>query len=195
MIFQLSDWFPKPIIWAIIVKFDQIRKNWWQISCAGRKKVFPCVVGKENVTICGGFIRWNQLRIAWKFTKTVILLGLAGYELIITNSAYGLIGYIYISSYPTRPRRITVKYQPTSGLMQILHFDWLHYYRSISNSHWVAKFTGFVKLFILFYSQINFFFAEFIIAFFCPNSWVILKQYHGSIAHSASPHGLLLYYC
>ena len=29
------------------------------------------------------------------FTKTVILLGLAGYELIITNSAYGLVGYIY----------------------------------------------------------------------------------------------------
>ena len=27
MIFQLSDWFPKPIIWAIIVKFDQIRKT------------------------------------------------------------------------------------------------------------------------------------------------------------------------
>ena len=27
-------------------------------------------------------------RIALKFTKTVILLGLAGYELIITNSAY-----------------------------------------------------------------------------------------------------------
>ena len=34
MIFQLSDWFPKPMIWAIIVKFDQIRKNWWLISCA-----------------------------------------------------------------------------------------------------------------------------------------------------------------
>ena len=34
-------------------------------------------------------------RIARKFTKTVILLGLAGYELIITNSAYGLVGYIY----------------------------------------------------------------------------------------------------
>ena len=104
MIFQLSDWFPKPIIWAIIVTFDQIRKNWWRISCAGRKKRFHGVVGKENVTICGGFTRWNQLRIAWKFTKTVILLGLAGYELIITNSA------VYISSYPARPRRITVKY-------------------------------------------------------------------------------------
>ena len=46
--FQLSDWFPKPIIWAIIVKFDQIRKNWWRISCAGRKKMFRGVVGKEN---------------------------------------------------------------------------------------------------------------------------------------------------
>ena len=34
MIFQLSDWFPKPMIWAIIVKLDQIRKNWWQISGA-----------------------------------------------------------------------------------------------------------------------------------------------------------------
>ena len=60
--------------------------------------------------------------------------------------------------------------------MQILYFDWLRYYRSISNSHRVAKVAGFVNLFILFYSQINIFFAEFIIAFFCPTSWVILKQ-------------------
>ena len=34
-------------------------------------------------------------RIAWKFTKTVILFELAGYELIITNEAVGLVGYIY----------------------------------------------------------------------------------------------------
>ena len=34
MIFQLFDWFPEPMIWAIINKFDQIRKNWWRISCA-----------------------------------------------------------------------------------------------------------------------------------------------------------------
>ena len=61
--------------------------------------------------------------------------------------------------------------------MQILQFDWLRYYKSISNSHRVAKFAGFVNLFISFYSQINIFFsAEFIIAFFCPTSWVILKQ-------------------
>ena len=51
--------------------------------------------------------------------------------------------------------------------MQIMHFDWLSYYGSISNSRRVAKFTGFVNLFISFYSQINIFFlAEFIIAFF-----------------------------
>ena len=61
--------------------------------------------------------------------------------------------------------------------MQILHFDWLRYYKSISNSHRVAKFAGFVNSFISFYSQINILFvAEIIIAFFCPTSWVILKQ-------------------
>ena len=62
--------------------------------------------------------------------------------------------------------------------MQILHFDWLRYYRSISNSYRVAKFAGFVNLFISLYSPPPnfFFFAEFIIAFFCPTSWVILKQ-------------------
>ena len=42
--------------------------------------------------------------------------------------------------------------------MQILHFDWLRYYRSISNSHRVAKFARFVNLFISFYSQINIFY-------------------------------------
>ena len=71
MIVQLSDWFTKPMILAIIVKFDQIRQNCWLISCAEILEV------EKNVT------------------KTVILLGLAGYELIITNSAYGLVGYIY----------------------------------------------------------------------------------------------------
>ena len=43
--------------------------------------------------------------------------------------------------------------------MQIVHFDWLRYYMSISNSHRVAKFAGFVNLFIPFYSQIKFFFC------------------------------------
>ena len=53
--------------------------------------------------------------------------------------------------------------------MQILHFDWLRYYLL------VPKFTGFVNLFISFYSH-TFFLAELIIAFFCPTSWMILKQ-------------------
>ena len=60
----------------------------------GGKKFVRGVVGKEN-------LRFEEVspeeikRIAWKFTKTVILLEHAGYELIITNSAYGLVGYIY----------------------------------------------------------------------------------------------------
>ena len=93
-IFQLSDWFSKPMIWAIIVKFDQIMKNWWRILEVG-KKFFAASSIKE-------MSRFEEVspedikRIAWKFTKTVSLLGLAGYELIITNSAYGLVGYIYL---------------------------------------------------------------------------------------------------
>ena len=99
MIFQLSDWFPKPMIWAIIVKFDQIRKNWWRISCAEILKVGKNLFAASSVK---KMLQFEEVspekikKIAWKFTKTVILLGLAGYELIITNSA-SLV--IYISSY------------------------------------------------------------------------------------------------
>ena len=68
-----------------------------------RKKIFRDVFGKENFTILGGFTRKNQENRLKKFTNTVILLGLAGYE-----PTASLV--IYISSYPARPRRITVKY-------------------------------------------------------------------------------------
>ena len=105
------DWFPRPLIWAIIVKFDQIRKNWWRISCAEILEVGKKFFAASSVKKMSRFeevSREKIKRIAWKFTKTVILLGLAGYELIITNSAYGLVSYI--SSYPVHPRRITVKY-------------------------------------------------------------------------------------
>ena len=60
--------------------------------------------------------------------------------------------------------------------MQILHFDWLCYYGSISNSHRVAKFAGLVNLFI--------FFAEFIIGFFCLTTGLIVN-YHSM--HSFLP--------
>ena len=46
---------------------------------------------------------------AWKFTKTIILLGVAGYE-----PTASLV--IYISSYPARPLRITVNYYLFHGL-------------------------------------------------------------------------------
>ena len=98
MIFQLSDWFPRPIIWAIIVKFDQIRKNWWGISGAEILEVEKNCFAASSVKKMSRFEEVSPeeiKKIAWKFTKTVILLKLAGYELIITNSAYGLVGYIY----------------------------------------------------------------------------------------------------
>ena len=84
--------------WAIIVKFDQIRKNWWRISCAEILEVGKNFFAASSVKKMSRFQEVSAekiKRIAWKFTKTVILLGLAGYELIITNSAYGLVGYIY----------------------------------------------------------------------------------------------------
>ena len=96
MIFQLSDWFPKPMISAIIAKFDQIRKNW--ISCAEILQIGKIFFAASSVKKMSRFeevLPEETKKIAWKFTKTVILLGLAGYELIITNSAYGLVGYLY----------------------------------------------------------------------------------------------------
>ena len=118
MIFQLSDWFPKPMIWAIIVKFAQIRKNWWRISCAEILEIGKNFFAASSVKKMSRFEEVSPekiKRIAKKFTKTVILLGLAGYELIITNSAYGHVGYLCISSYPARPRRLL----NTTGLRDI----------------------------------------------------------------------------
>ena len=76
------------------------------------------------------------------------------------------------------PSKWTNANPAASGLMQILHFDWLRYYRSISNRHRVPKFAGFVNLFIWFYSQINIYiyWLNLLLLFFCPTSWVILKQ-------------------
>ena len=98
MIFQLSDWLPKPMKWAIIVKFDQIRKNWWRISSAEILEVGTNFFVVSSVKKMSRFeeVSTEEIkRIAWKFTKTVIILGLAGYELIITNEAVGRAGYIY----------------------------------------------------------------------------------------------------
>ena len=43
------------------------------------------------------------------FNKTIILLGLAGYEMVITNSALRASFVIY-DIYPAGPRRIIVNY-------------------------------------------------------------------------------------
>ena len=49
MIFQLSDWFPKPMIGAIIIKFDQINKNRWRVSCAENLEVQKNVFAASSV--------------------------------------------------------------------------------------------------------------------------------------------------
>ena len=119
MIFQLSDWFPKPMIWAIIVKFDQIRKV--------GKNFFAA----SSVKKCYDLRRFHPKKIkktAWKFTKTVILLGLAGYELI----QLGL-----------RPRSLYI-YQLISGASSKNN---VKYYSEIANQsdcskhqdHWVSS--------------------------------------------------------
>ena len=114
------------MIWAIIVKFDQIRKNWWRISCAEILEMGKKFFAASSVKKMSRFEKVSPKkikRIAWKFTKTVILLGLAGYELIITNSAYGLVSYIYISANIRRVLEeyvlilyITIKQDFVSGL-------------------------------------------------------------------------------
>ena len=73
--------------------------------------------------------------------------------------------------------------------MQILHFNWLLYSRTISNGHRVAKFFRFIlkKIFL------QFAFAKFIIAFnvrlLALDDTKKIKPFvikdHGPIAHSA----------
>ena len=51
--------------------------------------------------------RQNPVR---EFTKTIIPFALVGYEVIITNSRYALVGY-FITSYPTQAHGIIVNYR------------------------------------------------------------------------------------
>ena len=53
-----------------------------------------------------------------EFTKTIIPFALVGYEVIITNSRYALVGY-FITSYPTQAHGIIVIYLLSLGLIII----------------------------------------------------------------------------
>ena len=100
MIFQLSDWFPKPMIWAIIFKFDQIRKNWLRISCAEILEVGKNFLAASSVKKMSWFeeVSLEQIkRIAWKFTKTVIR------RILADNNQLGLRPlWLYISAHIRR---------------------------------------------------------------------------------------------
>ena len=75
MIFQLSDWFPKAMICAIIVKFDQMRKNWWRISCAEILKVGKIFFAASSVKKMSRFEEVSPEKNQ--------------------ENCYGLVGYIY----------------------------------------------------------------------------------------------------
>ena len=80
MIFQLSDWFPKPMIWAIIVKIDQIRKNWWRISCVEILEVGKNCFAPSSVKEMSRFEEVSPeeiKKIAWKFTKQLFFSDLS----------------------------------------------------------------------------------------------------------------------
>ena len=62
----------------------------------------------------GGKIRFENILI-----KTIIPFALVGYEVIITNSRYALVGYS-ITSYPTRAHGIIVIYPDAQSALQ--HF-------------------------------------------------------------------------
>ena len=112
-----------------------------------------------------------------------------------------LISFCQLYLWPTQTVRMYLslyQYHPTSGLMQILHFDWLSYQETISDSHRVAKFASFS--FVFFFPS-KFFFNLHLLTLSLPflsdqlGDTKTIRPFtlkgHRSIAHSASPHGLL----
>ena len=92
---------------------------------------------------------------------------------------------------------IVYQYHPTSGLKQILHFNWLRCQRTISNSSRVAEFAGFTLILLPNKCFFNLHLATLLLPFLSNQLGDIktirpfpLKG-HGSIAHSALPGGLL----
>ena len=89
--------------------------------CWNFGKIFRGVVGKENVTICGGFTRRSQencLKIYWNSYSSRTC------RIWADNNQLGLRPrWLYISSYPARPRRITVKYHFFKFCVANLHCE------------------------------------------------------------------------
>ena len=89
------------------------------------------------------------------------------------------------------------QYHPTGRPMQILHFDWLCYQGTVSNSYRVAEFFGFSFVF----SPNMYFFKLHFLTLSLPflsdqlGDTKTIRPFtlkaHGSVAHSASPYALL----
>ena len=90
----------------------------------------------------------------WEFTKTVIPFALVGYEVIITNSRYALVGY-FITSYPTRAHGIIIIYlQIILGRVRMRNACiftstskiYLHYTQFLYFFHLVLVISGIIKV-------------------------------------------------
>ena len=81
------------IVFSFVFVIYKLMANFLCWNFGGKKKIFPASSVKKMLWFAKDSPDEIK-RIAWKFTKTVFPLGLAGYELIMTNSAYGLVGYI-----------------------------------------------------------------------------------------------------
>ena len=85
----------------------------------------------------------RRQNLVWEFTKTIIPFALVGYEVIITNSRYALVGY-FITSYPTRAHGIIVIYNNPSYSRILIGsclwsirgqtHDWRHHYRVLASA-------------------------------------------------------------
>ena len=166
MIFQLSDWFPKPMIWAIIIKFDQLRKNWWWISCAEildvGKIFFHAVIGKENVTIWGGFTRRNQenclIYHKQLLDEVFVISGIIKVEVSVISRSLRLTTMYNKNSYSSRTCRIWAdnnQLAPTASLV-IYISSYLarpqritvnYYISQLGGALWSVNFLGCILLY------------------------------------------------
>ena len=110
-----------PCIWPVKYKFELGFRHKLTTDCRLRSCHFHspfCYViirwwrepGRVWPEVVCSFRTLNKNRRqnpVWEFTKTIIPFALVGYEVIITNSRYALVGY-FITSYPTRAHGIIV---------------------------------------------------------------------------------------
>ena len=76
----------------------------------------------SNSALYNGRNKTRRQNPVLEFTKTIISFALVGYEVIITNSRYALVGY-FITSYPTRAQLLFIVHTVTVKLTMNNHWS------------------------------------------------------------------------